>query len=177
MGCECFSWCDFFRFDEFNVIEWVVGIITTFGLIYMFRANILVNEIFIETDKKGKRKIKIPVLNNSFCFFATNVIIEVALIKGKYSYHFELDKKEFILIPNKCFRNSCKANVRTFQTMNFEQATIDLLDDDEDYETVLNNISNDTTLRVRIHANHEFTNFGKAFEFKFKYKNGEFVKD
>jgi hypothetical protein len=176
MGFEFVGFCEFFQFDRFNVVEWFIGVITTFVLIFMFRARIRVNEIFIETDKKGKRKIKIPVLNKSYFFFATNVIIEVAIIEGKYSYHFELDRKEFILISNKCFRNSCKGNIRTFQTMNFEQATINLLDDDKDYETVLNNISNNTTLRVRIHANHEFTNFGKAFEFDFRYDGAKFIK-
>jgi hypothetical protein len=37
-------------------------------------------------------------------------------------------------------------------------------------------VLNNTTLRVHIHANHEFTNFGKAFEFNFRYDGAKFIK-
>jgi hypothetical protein len=169
MAYEFVSFCNFFEFNHFNVVEWFFGIITTFGLIYCFRPKIKIRKIHIENHK-----IKIPVLNNSYLFYATNVIIEAALIEGNLSYHFKLDRKEFILIPNKCFRNNCNTNERTFQTLDFEQATIELLN--ENYETVLNDITNNTTLRIRIHANHEFTNFGKAFEFNFGYDGEKFIK-
>lgn len=176
MGCEIVGFCEFFQFDQFNVVEWFIGVITTFVLIFLFRARIRINEIKIIRNESVIIGFKIPVLNDSYLFYATNIIIEAAIIESHLSYHFELDRKEFILIPTKCFRNSCKGNIRTFQTMNFEQATINLLGDDKDYETVLNNISNNTTLRVRIHANHEFTNFGKAFEFNFRYDGAKFIK-
>ncbi|MBF2709736.1 hypothetical protein [Flavobacterium soyangense] len=176
MGCEFVGFCEFFQFNQFNVIEWLIGVITTFALIFLFRAKIRVNEIKIIRNKSNLIRLKIPVLNNSYLFYATNIIIEAALIVGNLSYHFNMDRNEFILIPNKCFRNNCNANERTFQTMNFEQATIDLLDENENYETVLNNIPNNATLRIRIHANHEFTNFGKAFEFIFRYDGTKFIK-
>ena len=180
MRCEFVGFCKFFQFDQFNVVEWFIGVITTFVLIFMFRARIIVNEIFIDTDKKGKRKIKIPVLNNSYFFFATNVIIEVAIIEGKYSYHFELDRKEFILIANKCFRNSCNGNERTFQTLDFDENTyraMNVVKSEMNYVSIYNSLfKGNTRIRVRIHANHEFTNFGKAFEFNFRYDGAKFIK-
>lgn len=180
MGCEFVGFCEFFEFNQFNIIEWFIGVITTFALIFWFRAKIRVNEIFIKTDKKGKRKIKIPVLNNSYLFYATNVIIEVAIIEGDYSYHFELDRKEFILIPTKCFRNNCNANERTFQTLDFDENTyraMNVVKSEMYYFSIFSSlVKENTKVRVRIHANHEFTNFGKAFEFNFRYDGERFIK-
>jgi hypothetical protein len=161
---------------QFNYFEWLIGIITTFGIIYFLRAEVQVKEINIISNNNEVVRLKIPVINNSRFFAATNIIIEVALIKGNLTYHFLLDRNEFILIPKKCCCCPVPINVRTFQTMSFEETTVEMLDNDETYSTILNNLSEGSVVRVRIHANHEFTNFGKAFEFNFKYQNGNFTK-
>jgi len=53
---------------EFNILEWFVGLITTFGLIYFLRAKILVNEINIIRKDNELIRFKIPVINNSRFF-------------------------------------------------------------------------------------------------------------
>lgn len=162
---------------QFNWFEWIIGLITSFGLIYFLRAKILVNEINIIRNEDKLIRFIIPVINDSCFFAATNVIIEAALIKGNLTYHFLLDRDEFILIPKKCVCCPIKVNERFFQTMDFDNNMRLLTGRNDAFHIVLNDImEEDTKLRVRIHANHEFTNFGKAFEFNFKYKNENFIK-
>ena len=156
---------------EFNFLEWIVGIVTTFVLIYLFRASIMVNRITVMENR-----IKIPVTNKSCFFAATNVIVEVAIVENDQSFHFKLDRNVFILIPKKCCTCNNQKNERTFKTLDFEDNTIGLMNINLTYDSFLNNIPENTKLRIRIHANHEFTNFGKAFEFNFKFKEGKFVK-
>lgn len=162
---------------EFNILEWFVGLITTFGLIYFLRAKILVNEINIIRKDNELIRFKIPVINNSRFFATTNVIVEATLTKGNLTYHFRLDRHEFILIPKKCCHNNCNSNQRTFQIIDFDDTMRLLTGRNDAFHIILNEImEEDTKLRVRIHANHEFTNFGKAFEFNFIYKNKKFIK-
>jgi hypothetical protein len=163
---------------QFNCFEWLIGLITTFGLIYFLRARILVNDINIVRNKNGNLiRFKIPVINDSRFFSATNVIIETTIIKGNLTYHFRLDKNEFILIPKKCSCRINNQNERSFQTVDFDNSTRLLTGRNDDFQIILNEIMEDNTkLRIRIHANHEFTNFGKAFEFYFRYENGNFIK-
>lgn len=156
---------------EFNFLEWIVGIISTFLLIYFFRASIKIGNISIVNQK-----IKIPIINDSSYFMATNIEVEVALINNNETFHFRLDRSEFILIPRKCKRCNNEQNVRTFQTIDFDEVTNGLMEFENHYLHIINNIPENIILRVRVHANHEFTNFGKAFEFNYKYNNGHFIK-
>jgi hypothetical protein len=94
---------------EFNFLEWIVGIITTFLLIYFFRASIKIGNIAIIEDK-----IKIPIINDSSFFTATNIITEVALINDNETFHFRLDRKEFILIPRKCKKCNNEQHIRSY---------------------------------------------------------------
>lgn len=163
---------------QFNYFEWTISLITTLGIIYFLRAKIDINEIDILHNDNGELiRFKIPVINNTCFFAATNIIIEATIIKGNYTYHFVLDRDEFILIPKKCPCCATKINERSFQTMNFDDLTRQLIGRTDNFHIILNEIIEENTrLRVRFHANHEFTNFGKAFEFNFKYKNGKFIK-
>jgi hypothetical protein len=156
---------------EFNFFEWMLGSVTTFFIIYFFRAKIKLGNVIVNNNK-----IKIPIINDSSSFMATNIIVEVALVSNDQTFHFKLDRNEFILIPRKCKKCNNEKNIRTFCTLDFERETIDLMGGVSSYLQIINNISNNTTLRVRIHANHEFTNFGKAFEFNFRYDGAKFIK-
>jgi hypothetical protein len=176
MGIKSFLFLINFTFD-FNPIEWFIGIISTFVIIYFFRARINVKEIEIIKDDDDIKNFKIPVLNNSYFFSATNIIIEVALKLSEETFHFSLDRNEFILIPRKKVLKNKKNNERCFQTNNFQNSTLELIErNNHTYSSIINNLENDDIIRIRIHANHSFTNFGKAFEFNFKYKNKQFIK-
>ncbi|MCX6171789.1 MAG: hypothetical protein NT048_02995 [Flavobacterium sp.] len=156
---------------EFNFLEWLAGIMTTFVIIYLFRAKIKLGSLTIENNK-----IKIPIVNNSSCFMATNIIIEAAIISNNQTFHFKLDRDKFILVPRKCKKCNNEQNIRSFYALDFEEVTISLMGGVNSYLQIINNIPENITLRVRVHANHEFTNFGKAFEFNYKYNNGHFIK-
>ncbi len=154
---------------EFNFLEWIVGIITTFLLIYFFRAKIKLDKIAIDNDK-----IKIQVVNNSPFFMATNILVEAALVKNDQTFHFKLDRSQFILLPKKCKKCNSEQNKRSFCTIDFEESTINLMGGINTYMQTISNLPENIIIRIRIHANHEFTNFGKAFEFKYRYNQGQF---
>jgi hypothetical protein len=156
---------------EFNFLEWIVGIVTTFLIIYFFRAKIKLGNVTISDNK-----IKVPIINDSSYFMATNIIVEVALIKNNQTFHFKLDRNAFILIPRKCKKCNTEQNIRSFQTIDFEDLTIELMGVIS-YDHIINNVPENIKLRVRVHANHEFTNFGKAFEFNYIFNNGHFIKN
>lgn len=156
---------------EFNFLEWIAGIVTTFLLIYFFRAKIKLGKIILD-----KNKLKIQVINNSYCFMATNILVEVALVSNNQTFHFKLDRSQFILIPPKCKKCNNENNIRSFTTIDFEETTIELMGGVSSYINIINNLPENSILRIRIHGNHEFTNFGKAFEFKYRYNQGQFNK-
>lgn len=154
---------------EFNFLEWIAGIVTTFLIIYFFRAKIKLGTISV-----GNNSIKIPIINDSSYFMATNIIVEVAFISNNQTFHFRLDRNEFILIPRKCKNSNNQQHVRFFQTRGFEISTIELMGNIDSYLDTINNIPENIKLRIRVHANHEFTNFGKAFEFNYIFNDGHF---
>ena len=162
---------------EFNIIEWLASIISTFVIIYLFRAKINVGKIKLIKNENEILKFKIPVYNNSYLFSSTNIIIEASILIGEETFHFQLDRNNFIMLPKKSFKNK-RQNKRIFQTINFENSTLDLLKlNGHTYLSIINNLNNDDKLRIRIHANHSFTNFGKAFEFNYKLENNNFIKE
>jgi len=117
-----------------------------------------------------QRHLKIPIKNKCLFFTANKVSIEVALldVDGNTS-HFDIDFKDFILIPTACNPES----IRYFKsfyphpiTAEIFGLTIDNLIDSIQIENSM--------IRVRVHAFHEFTGLGKSFEKKFVYKNNEF---
>jgi len=167
-----------FRFPlEFNLVEWLASIISTFAIIYLFRAKINVGKIKIIKNQSEILKFKIPVYNNSYLFSSTNIIIEASILIGDETFHLQLDRNNFIMLPKKSFKTKAQ-NKRIFQTINFENSTLDLLmRNGHTYLGIINNLNNDDKLRVRIHANHSFTNFGKAFEFIYKWENNNFIKE
>jgi hypothetical protein len=155
---------------EFNFLELILGILITLVIIYFFRPNIKLGNAKIRDNK-----IKIQIINKSYWFDATNIIIELALIKNnKKTFDLKLDTNSFILIPNKRLK---AINSRIFQVIDFNDATKALLNNTPLFNQFLSDLPEDIQLRIRLHASHELTNFGKSFEFNYFYNNGHFIKE
>lgn len=145
----------------------VLSGLVTFFLIYYFKPRIKLGEVKIDNGK-----VKIPVINKSCCYAVTNVLIEATFMTNK-TFHLKLDRNHFILIPKD---NNGQDNPRVFQARNFEDTTLEMMNPNESFDNIITNKLEGIRLRVRIHANHEFTNFGKAFEFNYRYNNGQFTE-
>jgi len=120
-------------------------------------------------------EIKIGVMNEGR-FHAVNLKLEVCIVNEKFTYHFEIDRQDFLMLPPK--KNKYIANTsykRYFKINDLAKSALKY----SDYQTQINSLINsdgDIRLRVRLHANHEYSGFGKAFEQCFKWKNDSLIK-
>jgi|GEM_PF-2139947 len=114
--------------------------------------------------------LKIPVENCDFFFAAVNLRIEAAGVDSGFTYHFDLDRQEFIMLPAR-WRTSDSGGWRrvyhAHKVNEYTQGIVLGLSIEELLSGVLG--ESRAYLRVRIHATHEFTGFGRAFEARFKY--------
>lgn len=115
-----------------------------------------------ELNKSTSKKIYVKVTNNG-CSDAVNLRIEAAFVKKDekkdITYHLKPNMEDFLILPSKRHSVS-KENFRIFSIKDkkgkkFEDATKCITD-------------KKGTLRIRVHAYHSFSGFGKAFEQKFK---------
>jgi hypothetical protein len=120
-------------------------------------------------NKTQKKVIKITVKNLCRRKAAINLRTEICVVHGKYTYHFDLDRQDFIMLPKRWSHND--SSERTYICYKLAEFTskrtgynsveclIDLLNESNSY------------IRVRIHASHEFTGFGRVFNNKFCLKS------
>lgn len=114
--------------------------------------------------------LKIPVENCDLFFAAVNLRIEAAGVDSGFTYHLDLDRQEFIMLPAR-WRTSDSGGWRrvyhAHKVNEYTQGIVLGLSIEELLSGVLG--ESRAYLRVRIHATHEFTGFGRAFEARFKY--------
>ncbi|MEY3238327.1 MAG: hypothetical protein RI883_2428 [Bacteroidota bacterium] len=110
-------------------------------------------------DKIGMIPVlKISVSNRGF-FDANNVKIEACFIdKSGQTFHILPDFSEFLIIPSSLNKDK---NTRVFKFYSLHPSTIKMLSPDKDFQFFINNINK---IRVRVHAQHSFSGFGKSFE-------------
>lgn len=172
--------------------------IITVCILKLFKPKICVGEPFIEEidwcknlkdeddlshggddlEKKGKNEestnvelnkkvvIKVKVYNMSKCWSAINLRTEICIVHGKYTYHFDLDRQDFIILPKR--GSLTDSNERTYICYKLNDFTARRTC----YTTcnqMLEYLKNKNYyFRVRVHATHEFTGLGRAFDAKFE---------
>lgn len=155
--------------------DWIIlllgFLITVLWAVFIFnlKPQLVVNSPII--DENPKLHLKIPVQNIGVFSNANDIKIEAAVLEGGFTYHFELDFKEYVMIPKRSFGDSEK----TFKAIKPNEITKEL------YGLTMAILiemakKSENKLRIRIHANHSWTGLGKSFEFNFKYKNESFIK-
>ena len=110
------------------------------------------------------------LLENIGCSNAVNLHIEVCAVIGDFTYYLKVDKDEFIILPKR--RNASTYHERIFKS--YELAMSARRHFEGTFDDFLNFLRNHEGLivRVRVHANHSYSGFGKAFEQCFIYHNG-----
>jgi hypothetical protein len=117
-----------------------------------------------------KRKvIKVCVKNLQKRKAAINLRTEICIVHGNFTYHFDLDRQDFIMLPKRWSNNdSSERTYIGYKTTEFTGRRTGLTNAEQLID-LLN--ENNAVIRVRIHASHEFTGFGRAFSAKFCLKN------
>lgn len=140
-------------------------------IIYQLKASLTVENV------EFNEKLNIKVVNKG-CFDATNIKIEACAINDnyKFTYHFLIDREEFIAIPAKK-RSAANDDYheRTFKSGELASSAKGY----SDFEIEKNRLqTGESILRIRIHACHSFTGFGRLQEFQFRYDSDkkEFAK-
>ena len=162
----------FVHFDELLASFHLISIIisaglsgaVTIGLVFLFRPKIKVpNVAIIEQDicnSNSKKIIKINVKNQRLFSSACNIKIEATFInESDQTFHLKLDRKDFLLIKPRDNRNFQSDDIKSYtKKVTCSKNLQDLL-----YET--KDIC--VKFRVRIHAEHSLTGFGRVFEYNF----------
>ena len=102
---------------------------------------------------------------------AVNLQIEVCVLEdNNYTYHLEIDKDDFIILP--AWKPTGSSHERKFKSYDIASFTKRYFNGT--FSALLQTIREnpEILIRIRVHANHSYSGFGKAFEKKFKYLNG-----
>lgn len=163
---ECFTAMDLI----FLFIGAVLSALSTLYIITRYKPKIIIETI--ESDLK-----KFLIKNDHKTSYAANLKIEVAVVLGKYTYHFVLDRTEFIML-SPLNNSENKPYERVFQLLDIEENTKKIAHDCQSLEDALKLLENKGSyLRVRVYAQHEFSGFGKVFESRFIYdENSKYYK-
>lgn len=134
----------------------------------------------LQPDAESMTRIKIPVENCDLFFAAVNLRIEAAGVVNGLTYHLDLDRHDFIMLPARLRSSDPSANQRKYHAHQINNYTRDVAMECQSVSDLLRNVLNrqGAYLRVQIHATHEFTGFGRAFEARFKYhpRGNEFTR-
>jgi hypothetical protein len=160
----------------FAIIGAFLSAIATIVLIKIFKPKISVLEPSFE-DISNYSYLKIPVENNSKKYSANNLQIEAAVILNDQSYHFKLDRDDFIILSKNNSTSNETPYLRIFQAYDVSENTKKMFLNFKTFESLVDLLKeNKSYLRVRIHANHEFTGFGRSFETRFKLNQNSFIR-
>ncbi|GHT15550.1 hypothetical protein AGMMS4956_15750 [Bacteroidia bacterium] len=135
--------------------------------LYRFRPRLEIKSFCIGKDDKNRQRAEIKMLNRSCRWDAINIKIEACLVETigvkTYTYHLELDRNNFLVIPKR------DKEGRTFVSYGLTQSAQMFYSNSFD-NFVANIIQNEKYhIRVRVHANHPLTGFGKILEKRFAY--------
>lgn len=150
--------------------------VATIILIKLFKPHICFELPYLK-EEKDLKVLKLPVKNLNCHFAAVNLRIETAVVLNDFTYHFDLDRQDFIMLSKNDGNIEETPYRRVYQAYAVSEFTKIITENEvKVFHDLLNLLKKDNAfLRIRVHASHEFTGFGKAFEARFKFTNGSFV--
>ena len=108
--------------------------------------------------------IRIKVTNKSCCFDAINLKMEVCSVKDEnFTCQISVDKDDFIVLPRgneRTFKTTEKSVKVTKKSVKVTKKSVDLIEKLSE---------KDVKLRVRVHAAHSLSGYGKVFQAHFRY--------
>ena len=163
----CFS-CDG---NCFNICFWIstfVVPIITYLVIQRLRPRLSISCLQI-----NERYLKIKVSNNSIFFDVNNIRVEICVFNEfeGWTYHFEPDHSDFLIIPhsNIFHKNDI---TKIFVTRKASKSALLILNEEGQqnfdaitgFNELISMLDNNYKVRVRCHAYHSFSGLGKSFE-------------
>lgn len=139
--------------------------------LYLFRPKLHIIEAN-PSNENERNSLAIKIANIGNKFWAVNLRVEACFIDSEQlTYHVDLDRADFLMLPPIQHID----HERTFKAFDIAETTRDqyniMFDDKlQEYRDGL------VILRVRVHAFHDFSGFGKAFEQKFKWNGKTSIK-
>ena len=166
MECLCNNWlCN----NWLSLLSIVVSFIVPF-LLYTLKPKLKIEKLELGV----LNDIKVKVINQRCCSHAINVNIEMCLInKAKETYHLEIDKGAFLIIPRK--KNKEKEdNWRYFKAVDLCKTTKERYWE-KDFASFIREMVKvqGATIRIRVYATHSLTGFGRARSKRFQYNEKE----
>ena len=150
----------------------LIGFVLSIGwalFIYTLRPKLKIGQP--EISKLDNKSIVIPVENLKCISKASKISIEVAVVKGEYTYHFKTDINDFAFIHAK---KSGQDNIRKFKAYDVNDYLQNVLQ--YNYDKLIKILNEpEAKLRVRIHATHSFSGLGRTFERCFEITNNTFI--
>ena len=150
------------------------------GLISAFIAFVFVFWLFrprlkIDNARINGIRVKVDVINQG-CWSAVNLQVEMCAVNDQLTKHYKVDRDGFLILPpKKCGMD----NVRTFKTCWIEDECFcenEPIPCEEKIKNMMIDelMSGDYIPRVRVHATHSISGLGRAFERKFRWRDGRF---
>ncbi|MFZ4401916.1 MAG: hypothetical protein ACOYO1_17940 [Bacteroidales bacterium] len=121
--------------------------------------------------ENGRTIIVVPVENISKKTKASKISLEIAVIYGKYTYHFKTDINDYAFIPEKKNGHNSIRKFKAYDINDYLQSVRQF-----NYEEIIKVLNDpEAKLRVRIHATHSFSGLGRTFERCFEITNDKFI--
>ncbi len=158
-------------FESHAIIEGLLSTFIAFVFVFwLFRPRLKIDNARIDGGR-----VKVDVINKG-CWSAVNLQVEMCAINDQLTKHYKVDRDGFLILPpKKCGMD----NVRTFKTCWIEGECFCENEPIPCEEKIKNMMIDelmygDYVLRVRVHATHSISGLGRAFERKFRWREGRF---
>jgi len=166
------EYCFFMETDCFNSCFWISTLLVpflTFLIIRLLRPNLEMSILTKEIDC-----LKVSIVNKSWFFNANNIRIEICAYNNAagFTYHFEPDHSEFLIIPRKSFFSQ-NDNIKNFICHRAANSALfqlgyEMNDKNDSYKKGFSELilllESGYRIRVRCHAYNSFSGLGKSFE-------------
>lgn len=131
-------------------------VLLTYAVIYGMKPKLRIGSATLDT---ANGPIRIPITNEGR-HNVINIQVEACAYDrvNKYTYQFELDHPEFLILPS----TRSDDNLKVFKTLGLAESATPY---QYSYEQLIAKIKgSEFQLRVRLHGFHEFSGLGKAKE-------------
>jgi hypothetical protein len=163
-----------FCVDCFNACFWIstfVVPVITYIVIQGLRPRLSITALSIEDTR-----LKVKVVNKSYFFDANNLRIEICIYNKQngYTYHFEPDHTDFLILPCRSFFFN-KDATKVFVSRKVAESALIILNGERvenqiaytpltGFKELITMLGDGYKVRVRCHAYHSFSGLGKSFE-------------
>ena len=169
------DWCSIIIGFALSVLLTVIWTRLLFNYFYKPNLKIDIPEVkanLIKFQIVNNSKSRIVKIQVEACIVETVNLNELITTK---TFHYNFFEKEFVMLPSENENKGQDLHKRYFKIIGFSQQAI-LEDPNLQNEPLVGRLNGKNYLRVRVHASHENSGFGKAFEARFKYNGTAFEK-